>query len=356
MASSSLARAWAPWLFLAVLTIALDVAAAVDDSPLLNSGRTLAQAVSSQSKCTWIQGSCYVNDNFALSLSGNPTTDTSKLLANTAARNYACDSLSIESACKASASCVWLSSSSKCLLAYAATTTNARGKLYCSGSLIDTAVTCATLPATSCAGDCIAGDSGSVGGFLTASSLDDQALEESATHLALALGATYTGEAGTDSCKAKWLTNTTLVKSLSTANAISSTTTDGGLMRLLAPLFVPDLIGSCSPATKTAGKCDLSVHAYITMGTIDTTNDPWGAAYASAYTSCAAITSETACTNSSTVQLNTTLATSWLTLTPSDTIVPSPVQSPGGGSAAAAAMSLRVLLLSVLVSLLALRF
>ncbi|KAG2453804.1 hypothetical protein HYH02_002011 [Chlamydomonas schloesseri] len=278
-----------------------------------------------------------------------------------------------------------------CMLAYAATTSNARGKLYCSGSLIDTAVTCATLPSASCAGDCVNGDSAAVGGFLSATSTDDGAVEDSATSLALALGASYTGDAGTDSCKAKWLTNTTLVKSLATANSINFTTTDGGLLRLVAPVFVSDFIGSCSAATKvaaaakacaaatnpaacaaattcywaadpasnateTAGKCDLSVHAYITLGIIDKTNDAWGAAYAAAYTSCAALTTETACNASATVQLNTSLATSWLTLTPSETITASPAGSPGGGGASAAAMSLQVLLLSVLMSLLAFRF
>ncbi|KAG2435638.1 hypothetical protein HXX76_006841 [Chlamydomonas incerta] len=311
-----------------------------------------------------------------------------------AARNFACDSLSSESACKASSSCVWFSSSNKCVLAYAATTTNARGKLYCSGSPLDTAVTCATLASTSCAGDCAPGDSGSVGGFLTTTSTDDLALEESVTYLAQSLGAAYTGDVGTDSCKAKWLTNTTLAKSLSTANSINSTTTDGGLLRLVGPLFVSHFIGNCSAATKvsaaakacaaattrtacaaattcywaadptsnnteSAGKCDLSVHAYITMGTIDKTNDPWGVAYAAAYTSCSALTTESACTGAGTVQLNTTLATSWLTLTPSDTIAPSPVQSPGGGgggSSTATAVSLQVLMLSVLMSLFALHF
>ncbi|KAG2427594.1 hypothetical protein HXX76_012248 [Chlamydomonas incerta] len=237
-----------------------------------------------------------------------------------------------------------------------------RGKAYCAGSPMDTAVTCGQITAqSSCTGSCTWQSASSAS---TASAT--AAFASSFTELFSGFGGSSSVTVNaTGTCMPGWINDqnfvTNLIKKVTDAIATTSTsaTSSSGALNFLGPIF-DDLFGSCSgissfktmlltcPNYKNAtscnaamgcawsgsgsfGSCDLGETSFGTGLLLDPT-DPWVKAYNNATATCDSKTTSLACTGAGTISVDTALYSSSSYVSAAQ---PSYVASGTGGGGAA---------------------
>ncbi|KAG2446855.1 hypothetical protein HYH02_008012 [Chlamydomonas schloesseri] len=286
-------------------------------------------ATSNSSLCAYAFGNCDLNADYITSL-GTPSTDSQKLLAYTSILSYNCSLKTSKTSC--TGNCEWVSTGSSGVCVISDSYFDLawlRGKAYCAGSNMDTAITCSAYATQSaCGSGCT---------WLSASAMSTSIAATFASSFAELLGGSSGSTNATGICLPNWMNDQNYVASLVSkiTNAMSATS---GITSYLGAIF-DDMFGTCSgvssfknmvmscPAFKNAtacraaagcewlgstsssGICDLSENAFGTDLLLDP-NDPWVKQYNNATTTCNSKTTAAACNGAGAIQVDTAVYTS----------------------------------------------